>query len=280
MKKAKRKRRLHPNTLQLIRQIVGGVLLLCLLVVLIVSTWYVTRLPGLTLVNVAVSGGETIEHEVVRSVVMSELDGEYLGLVPRRFVYLYPKSSILNAVQAIERIKDVELERISATSLAVSFAEYVPDALWCDAQAENCVFLDETGYAFAPAPDLTGGSFLRLEKLAITPVSGTQAFTEADYAQINQLVSLLEQNTWFVRVVAVDAAGDAYLSLVGGGELKVALTDEPAQIIDNLFTVLNSPEFTGLGPGEFEYIDLRFGNKVFVNDLEPDVATTTTDALE
>jgi len=36
--------------------------------------------------------------------------------------------------------------------------------------------------------------------------------------------------------------------------------------VNNLNVVLTSDEFTDIQPGGFQYIDLRFGNKVFVNE--------------
>ena len=48
----------------------------------------------------------------------------------------------------------------------------------------------------------------------------------------------------------------------------------PEQTVANLETVLTAPAFTDLSPGNFSYIDLRFGNKVFVN--EEQIVTTST----
>ncbi len=275
-----RKKSLNPNTLQLIRQIVGGLLVLLLLAMLLASTWYVTRLPSLTIQNITVSGGQTISHDLVHTLANSELEGEYMRLIPKRFSLLYPEQKIVDSVSQIERIKNIRVNKNSLIALHVAFDEYVPDSLWCGSNAENCVFVDAGGYAFAEAPSLTGGSFLRLGKLGVKPVSNTQAFDIDQYNQLKTIVDLLENNGWFIELAEVDVAGDAYLTLTEGGELKIALGDTPEQIVENLFTVLAAPEFREISPGNFEYIDLRFGNKVFVNELEPEVATSTEFELE
>lgn len=280
MKQPKRRRRLDPNTLQLIKQIVGGILVLALLAVLVVSTWYVTRLPGLTIQTIDISGGETISHELVRTLVETELEGAYLSLIPRRFALFYPRSAIMESVNEVDRLKELQVELVNSKHLSVSFSEYVPDALWCGVDSDTCIFLDVTGFAFARAPSLSGGSFLRFEKLGGQPETNVQAFATENYKSINELVALLENNNWYVSTVIVDSAGDAFLQLADGGELKVAVSDSAEQVIENLFTVLTSPEFSDLGPGEFEYIDLRFGNKVFVNEFGAELATTTEDTLE
>jgi len=76
--------------------------------------------------------------------------------------------------------------------------------------------------------------------------------------------------------------------VVGGGEFKVTLTQEPEQTVENLLVVLTSEEFQGIEPGSFQYIDLRFGNKVFVNeelatpneDVTSEISTTTEETEE
>jgi cell division septal protein FtsQ len=280
MKPRKRRRHLNPNTLQLIKRIMGGVLLFIFVGALVWGSWYVSRLPALTIQTVTVEGGETISHELIRTLVWSELDGEYIRLIPKQFAWLYPRSTITTSLQKIGRIKNVSVNLRSSTELVVQFSEHQPDALWCAEAADSCVFLDATGYAFAQAPELSGGSFVRLGKIGVTPVAGVQAFAAETYQRLRAFETLLANQGWYVARIEVDAAGDAYITLTRGGELKVALADEPEQIVANLFTVLNSPEFIMIGPGEFEYIDLRFGNKVFVNELGSPLATSSENELE
>lgn len=285
MKERKRKKRLDPNTLLLIRQVMVGLIILIFITLLIVSIWYGTRIKSLTISGVEVTGGETIDHELIKELATAELEGSYLGIIPKRFAYLYPKQHIESSVYQINRIKDLTIKR-DGEVLHISLEEYVPDALWCKREKDICLFVDETGFAYAEAPSLKGGSFLRLDKLGVESVPKVQMFDTDIYDRIKELVSLLEQNGWYTHLVEVDVADDAYLTIVEGGELKVALGDEPEKIVDNLLTVLSSPEFSEIRPGNFEYIDLRFGNKVFVNEFEPEpepeseVASTTEDGLE
>jgi len=284
MKSQRRKKRLDPNTVLLIPQIVGGLLVLMLLGIIIVSIWYGTRMQGVTITEVDVTGGQTIPHESIEKIASQKLEGSYIGLIPRQFSFMYPKSEIIADVSKLDRIKTVVVERDSLTKIVVALDEFIPESLWCSRGDEKCVFLDQTGYAFAPAPNLSGGSFLRLGKLGVEPVTGIQAFSLDTYEKIKALIEILEDNDWFVSAVEIDVANDAYLTLSEGGELKVTLKDEPEQIVENLFTVLNSQEFSGLEVGNFEYIDLRFGNKVFVNELEPEpeagLASSSEDELE
>lgn len=271
----KLRRRIDPNTVVLLKHIGVGVVMVGVVVLLITGIWYGTRLPALTISYVEATGGETINVQSVERIVESMLEGEYIGLIPRRFAWLYPAESIQEAVGSLDRVHDVQLVR-NGDMLHVTFAEYVPDALWCDTlPAERCLFIDENAYAFSVAPQLTGGSFMRFAMSERAAVVGETMLDVAVYRSLLELEQLLSAQGWFVSRIEIDQVGDAFLGLVDGGELKVAIGVPPQETVDNLSTVVASKQFSHLRPGAFVYIDLRFGNKVFVKETE----TATSDEV-
>jgi hypothetical protein len=86
----KRRRQLDPRTVVLLKQGFLGLVLVSLLALVMTVLWYGTRVEFLTLRTVTVSGGETINHDLVRQEVQAALDGEYLGFIPKRFAWWYP----------------------------------------------------------------------------------------------------------------------------------------------------------------------------------------------
>ncbi|MCA9362312.1 hypothetical protein KC906_02970, partial [Candidatus Kaiserbacteria bacterium] len=149
----------------------------------------------------------------------------------------------------------------------ITYDEYIPYALWCsEVNAAACVFLDTTGYAFAMAPNLSGGAFMRFVTSGRVPEIGQVLLDEAQLSALVRLVALLAAQEWFISHIEIDQVGDVFLQVVGGGELKVTAADDPDAVVENLLVVLASPEFTHITPGNFQYIDLRFGNKVFLNE--------------
>jgi len=276
-------KKINPDTRALLKQIFLGVGIIITVGCVLTLIWHGTRAESVTLTTVEVIGGETINHTAVRVLALAELEGQYAGFIPKRFAWLYPKSAIALAVAEVPRIHSIEVERLDGQTVVVSFLEYWPDALWCvTLAAENCVFLDETGYAYAQSPTLDGGSLLRFIHTSQTPELGQSLVIKSDFLLLNRLTDLLAEQGWFVSHVEVDQARDAFLHVVGGGEFKVTLTQSPDETVENLFVVLTSKEFVDLAPGTFQYIDLRFGNKVFINEEEPvleEAATSTQDVI-
>ena len=157
-----------PRTILLIRQIIVGTMIAAFFGMLLTSVWYFTRLDSVTLSTITVNGGETIAHKDIEDIVRSELGGSYLKLVPFSFAFSYPHEKLIAKIKENDRINHLTILRSGGTELVVEFDEYLAHALWCkESDGTSCFFIDETGYSFAAAPALKGGSFLRLAEIQV-----------------------------------------------------------------------------------------------------------------
>ncbi|MEX0917529.1 MAG: hypothetical protein WDZ93_00040 [Candidatus Paceibacterota bacterium] len=281
-RKGRRRRGTSPHGV-LIRQILIGLTVLLLLGGVGTGIWYGTRTPALTITTIEVVGGDTVPHGAVRSVVAGQLEGAYFKLVPHRFAWLYPDASIQSEVERIPRVKDASVERTSGTEVVVDFTEYQPYALWCEPlRDERCLFLDEAGYAFEVAPELMGNSFVRYIDSEQTPELGTFAYEQETGVYFKSVVALLEaQHDLTVTQVEQSAPDELTFHLVGGSMIKTSLRVSPEETIRNLDTVLASDEFAHFESGNFAYIDLRYGDRVFVKEeFGTETATSTATSTE
>ncbi len=276
----KRRKYLDPGMVILLRQVFWGVLVFISIALLITALWYITRIPGLTIQTVTVEGGVTIDDKLIEERVNEALLGTYFKLVPKRFIYTYPKEAVLANVRGIERMKEVTLEEVSTSELRITFSEYIPDTLWCDTKDESsCYFFDENGYAFAAAPSLSGESVVRYFSAENEFTLGRAPFAKDDYTLTREFTRLLSGVGWFVTKIEINAARDVFYTLAKGGEIKATLNEPALPPFENLLTIRNSEEFSHLTPGNFKYIDLRFGARVFVNEewqIETATSTATT----
>ncbi len=282
-KKGKVKRRvIDPSKIMLLKQLGICAAIFSILGLLVAGLWYGTRVSFLTLTDIVVEGGETIPHEAVQKVVMDTMQGTYIGIIPRQFAWWYPEEEIIKNISQIPRMKDPTVTRDNGRSLTIRFSEYEPYALWCDERSsENCLFVDKMGYAFGASPKLSGGAFLRYRTLGRDMQVGAVMAERRDIDTMEQFVKLVEDNLQFsITQIETDTAGDVFYILSGGGEFKATLRDDATKVFDNLRAILASDEFKDVRPGNFQYIDLRFGNKVFVNEEMGGVGTSTATSTE
>lgn len=271
------RRILDPSKRMLLRQLIIGLSLFAVLGLIITGIWYGTRIDSLTIQTINVSGGETISAEAVTAVIAPTLEGNYAGLIPRRFALWYPVDDVYAALATVPRLKDPMVTRTNGTTIVVTYDEYVPFALWCvDRSSDTCLFVDATGYAFSVAPKLKGGALIRYRTLGADPVVGERLATPAELTTMTDFIRLVSTELAFeIESVETDSAGDVFYILAEGGEFKAALRTPAPEVFDNLRTILAAPEFSDIKPGNFQYIDLRFGSKVFVNEELPTMASST-----
>lgn len=282
--KKRTKDRLRPETTLLIKQIAYGVFSVLVVIGVVWGVWHLTRLPFVTISAIEVTGGYTISHDEVRAIAKEVMDGEYLKLIPYTFSFSYPQEKIKNRISELDKLKTVTIEKPTLNTLSIYIEEYIPYALWCKEREDGvCFFIDNDGIAFSQSPSLSGSAFLRYRSLGREPKHFDTLVDSGQLQTVQLLVKTLEDSFGFaVLTVELDMVGDIFLILRGGSEIKVSKLLTVEETLRNLEAVLSAPEFVDLEPGDFPYIDLRFGNKVFVSDewpIEETIATSST-ALE
>jgi len=272
----KRRRAKQPESL-LRTQIIVGVCIVLTLSLVGAGTWYGSRIASLQITEVSVLGGFTIPHAEIENRVWERLTGSYLRLVPHTFAPTYPKKAIIEHIYSMDRVKNVHLETLDTQKLVVVFEEYQPHALWCsEVAAKDCLFLDETGYAFGEAPDLTGSAFIRYVNQNIIPERKTQGFETSFIKETQTFAELLAQelDLYVIHIEKYDDLDITY-TVSGGGVLKVSQVMDSSVSFTNLKSILSSEQFVHLQNGAFQYIDLRFGDKIFLNEEEEKTATSS-----
>ncbi len=248
-------------------QVFVGFFIVSIIALLVTGIWYLTRIESFNIDEVEVKGGETISRDVVKKVILDELEGAYFKLVPKRFVFTYPKEEIEESIHSIERLKDVTIE-LSGTTLTITYEEFRPYALWCkEAEDSRCLFIDEEGFAFAAAPPLRGGAFTRYVIKGEEPKVASEALSRDLITKTENVAESLSVEFGFdVSTIEVEDRDAVFYVLSTGAILKTTIETETSELINNIKYILASKDFSNLVSGRFEYIDLRYGNKVFVKE--------------
>ncbi len=255
--------------------LVRGVIGIVILGILLSGIHYFTRLPAFTIQDVTVSGGETISHEEIRTRAFDALKGSYFFLIPKSFTLLYPYEYMRTRVDEVARVHDVHIEKVSPTALHITFKEYIPHALLCQSGETNapCFFIDETGFAFAEAPQLTGGALVRHNMVLY---DGHTLDMGIDAGTLNTTQRFIErtERELGLRIIEVlhKENADLEFSISGGGAIYATRAKDLDAQFSHLQSLLASKEFSHIESDNFKYIDIRFDTKIFVNE---ELSTTT-----
>ena len=123
--------------------------------------------------------------------------------------------------------------------------------------------MDNGGFIFAPsATSSPAGGIVFTGPLATSTAPIGQTFLQGHFEGITALLSRLTEEGIMPAGVSVENEQDFAVSLAGGFVIRASFTADADALVRNLQTVLSSDTFLGK-KDEIEYIDLRFGNRVY-----------------
>lgn len=211
--------------------------------------------------DISVTGASAIPVEAVVSSVENSLTDGGFRFFSRKNMFLYPRSTIENTLSAeFPRIKGVTIARTSllASAVVVAVEEREPFAKWC---ADACYVMDSSGFIYALEGGAPESPYVFSGGLAPGEAIG-QTFLRGRLQSIVTLLHDLEKEGFTARGITVDTEKDFTVILESNLKLLVSFEMAPSDIIRNLETAL---EAEGLREklDTLEYIDLRFGNRVY-----------------
>lgn len=244
------------------RRVVYSVLFLILLIALVLAS----RMEGLRIGAISVSGSDVISPDLVIAVAEDQLRGYYLWIVPKDNALLYPKGALKEMLfRKFPRFSSVALSLEGTEALQISVAEREPFAIYCQGEDNPCYFLDETGFIFDIAPTFSEGVYFVYQVQEPIPEPLTHSFLPE--AQFRQLVNFVERlpEVGLEPLSLLMSADGFELNLRSGGRVLWQRAGDLERIFSNLESFLMSPTIKGDGDflSRVAVLDLRTEDKVF-----------------
>ncbi|MEK7128551.1 MAG: FtsQ-type POTRA domain-containing protein [Patescibacteria group bacterium] len=247
-------------------------LFLCAFVFILGGAIYVSRISSLNIKTVTITGNKFIETEAIKTAVEKKLAEKYLWFFPKTNIFIYPTKAIKEELRnELKRLKDIDLSLSYGNILDITVSERTASYVWCgdmppapdSLEQAKCNFLDNSGFMFDEAPYFSGEVYF---KFYGTDLSGVD---------FNKLIS-------FKKTLEVAGARPAALFIGENGNIKMFLSPENSlsiepeiifkadadfeNVAENLQVALSTEPLKSNFKNKYsslEYIDLRFGNKVY-----------------
>lgn len=235
---------------------------------------YASYMPQFSVQSFEIQGAKELQSEILRSRAESVVFDGRSRLFSRANVFLYPKAEIAaSLMQEFPRIESIEVARasVSSTNVLISIREREPYAKWCasgvlgsEESEAMCYTMDRGGYIFAAA-DATSTTlaspYVFNGALSATSSPVGQTYLPAKLSALLALLDRLAQTGFTPAEVFVD--GEDFSILLGQGfELRASFGANVAELVRDLDLVLSSDSLRDK-QYQLEYIDLRFGNRVY-----------------
>lgn len=250
------------------------------LVVIFGGLSYLSRLDRVNISGIEVVGNIVIDTDKIVESVEKKLDGKYIWLFPKTNIFLYPKNKIGVALgDEHKRLTDINISMGDNRKLLISVNEREPKYTWCGAMptsddtTEKCYFLDREGYVFDEAPYFSGEVYFKFYESLREDNSPSGSYIAKGY--FNKLILLKDAliNMKLKPAVIYIEDGENIKVLLSRSspsakhpEIKIKKDSDFTKTAENFKAALETEPLLSKFKNEYsslEYIDLRFGNKVY-----------------
>ncbi len=233
--------------------------------------------------EIKISGANVVPNDEIRARVGEKLLGNYYFVYSKGNSYLFPRREIeASLLQNFTRLATATVRRASNRTIIAEVTERKPFAIWCGEvylrevnELNNCWFIDYTGFVFDRAPIFSEGVYPevygKLENIKNSNLSGARLLPDRfNFVQtIEQKIREKLGEPLRTIIKSEDEYGVTihtsiiYPQLVGA-ELRFKDGTDADTLIKTLLSALPAQFPLNVASiRKLQYIDLRFGNKVF-----------------
>lgn len=220
------------------------------------------RADFLQIKEVKVEGNLLVSKEAVEKVARGELVGPYFFVIPKSN-YLFVKKDKITAklLNEFSRLETVEVNKKINGTLEIKLTERQGDFVWCQGGEGACYSMNQNGLAFV--------------EIGREEINGKIIFKNS-LEEAGLLKSFAGEGRMQNYLKAIKILGDAHFEIIeinlvlsdkvifktNVGEIFLNPEEDLSQTAENAVILINEVK-TKTPSALFEYIDARFGNKVF-----------------
>jgi len=223
---------------------------------------YLSNSDSVKISNIYINDTTFFDKKEIEKIIREELEGRYLLVLGKNNIFLLPKYKIEERVREYNKsIKIVSVDLSGTRSISVNIEEYKPTAVWC--QEVDCYYLNEDGFIFNKAPLEYDKNLVKFNDwLKGEPVGKNYTDPEI-FKKMITLINLVSKVPLKIVSVNTDDGLTFNLHTDVGTRLLYEINDNPEDVANNLNTVLEKDAINRAQLNNIDYIDLRFGNKVY-----------------
>jgi len=236
------------------------------------SVW-LSGLKSIQIDTVTISGATVLPALTLEKSVREVLLGKYLRLFPKANIFLYKKKEIEKKLLTdFPRIQSVDIATFDNHILSIIIVEREPFALWCDTlpllgSVSKCYFLDSDGFVFDHAPQFSGNAYFKYYGFLPyeAPIGSYYLSSTTQFHELSGFVENAQKLDITPLYMTVQDTDSFELYVFGGGKILLDTRESLIKVFERFSALLKTPNLVPRKGGELlvEYIDLRFGNKMF-----------------
>lgn len=212
--------------------------------------------------NITIEGATDLSKEFLTQELQEVLKSKSLGIFPRDRILFFPYDDVrIKLMNSFKKFSSVQIEGRFSQNLLVKVEERQPVAVFFSKEQKSYYFIDEGGFIFDDAPFFSSGVFPQFVDNRTHPKSSVGDFLiEKEEAQrIFDFMKLMPVD-YSVAQILLENDGVYKFLTKEGWQIILQKDDDFKTAYQNFLASLNEIKDRRKN---LDYIDLRFGGKVF-----------------
>lgn len=229
------------------------ILSIILLIAFLIFIWWFVYGVFWKINNIEIIDAKHTDIEAVKTDIHNIAQEKKFFIIPNNHIlFLSSRKIKRHILETYPSVEFVDVGKTKERNIIVSIKDRSATGVWCD---EICYFFDDEGIIFKKSFDYTGAVFAKWEVASSTPLQFYDKALCGDMCIDKTFVNFLTQN----KVMKVIIEGDDMRMFTEYGYYIKALNNATTTMQN---VALFKSEYKG-GEGELEYVDVRFGDKIF-----------------
>ena len=226
---------------------------------------YLVRLPAIQISNIKVSGTMFVSRQEVESTTQNILKSNILWVIPKSNIFIFSKQELQEQLTQNPAIVSAKIRKKLFNTISIEIQEKEKEIIYCTSfERLECYYVNTAGLIYVKVQDF------------IIPEQEIIVYSDQAPKKIQDIILEQEVYTNLILFIKNSARydikiGEIYLRADGVIELKtreqtilkVSIFDDFKKDFTNLIALFEQGILTKEQLPIIEYIDIRFGNKVF-----------------
>lgn len=226
---------------------------------------FVSRLAAFQISEVEVKGNSFVPTDEINTKTNDVLDSHYLFFIPKRNILLFSKGELARKIKENPAVIDVRIDKDFFNKIRIEITEQNKEAIYCTTfERTECYFLNKDGYAYSKT-----GQEVALDQEILVFLEGEQKKlkdTIVDSELYGNVIAFMKATSRYgipTSNVYIKSDGVIEFNTQSGARLIVSRYDDFEKDFANFVALFDKQVLTKEQLAGIEYVDLRFGNKVF-----------------
>ena len=232
---------------------------------------FLLRLSAIQITEVTIEGNGFVSTQEIQDKTDRILGSSYLFVIPKSNVFLFSRGELASRIKENPAVIDVRIDKDLFHTLNISITEQEKEAIYCTSfDRSECYYINGDGYLYSRTP-----ADLQLDQEIVVYLEGEQKKlrdTVLDTELYSNVMGFVKSSARYGLITAnvyVRSNGVIEFNTQPGARLLVSRFDDFASGFSNLIALFDQNVIAKEQLAIIDYIDLRFGNKVFYKNRTP-----------